>query len=133
MVVWWSRTLSTFVYHRGTQKGYTKVPAPPLLHFLSFRGPCEATHFILISMSFLWNEQSKAERSEVPPEKKRAAFALLGKLGVLCIALKLAPILIDLVFPGTDVEDTAAKTPTFVPNPALAGLTPSPPSPGASA
>ena len=83
-------------------------------------------------MSFLWNEQAKPERSQVPPEKKRASFALLGKLGALCVALKLAPILIDLVFPEAAEKDTAAKAPTFVPNPALAGFMPSPPSPSAS-
>ena len=83
------------------------------------------------TMSFLWNEQAKEQASAVLPEKKRAAFAMLGKLGVLCVALKLAPFLLDLVFPQAEAKTEPAKA-TFMPNPALAGLTPSPPSPSAS-
>ena len=88
-------------------------------------------HPILSRDDFLWNEQAHPEVAGAP-EKKRASLALLGKLGALCVALKLAPILIDLVFPEAAEKDTAAKAPTFVPNPALAGFTPSPPSPSAS-
>ena len=87
-------------------------------------------------MSFLWNAQAKDEASAVLPEKKRAAFALLGKLGVFFAALKLAPLLLDLAFPPQKAPQTSSSSSSvpaaFAPNPALAGLTPSPPSPSAS-
>ena len=83
-------------------------------------------------MSFLWNEQEKEESAAGLPEKRQAAMRMLGKLGVFFTILKIAPFVLDMVLPEAPHEQAKKETPSFV-NPALAGLTPSPPSPTQSA
>ena len=83
-------------------------------------------------MSFLWNEQEKEESAADLPEKRQAAMRMLGKLGLFFAIVKVVPFVLDMVLPQAAQEQTKPEVPKFS-SPALAGLTPSPPSPTQSA